>query len=1297
MTRFFSKVELRVALSYAIFGGLWILLSDKLVAVLSVDISTLSRIQTYKGWAFVAASALLIYYLLRYDRRHKQSKEKELNETQTRLRSVLDNAPIVLISVDRKGVFTLSEGAGLERTGLKPGQVVGQSAYDLYGSFPIFLPNGNAISGDDLLNRVYNGETIIAHTELDGVHFENRFAPLLKRDGTVDGLVGVAIDVTQRNQFEEHLRKAEAQYRSLVEQIPPIVYLTSPGQYMGVNYISPRINTLGFTQEEWVADPELWFKQIPPEDQKRVLDEIEQIKQNDAEGIKGNAEAFKLEYRLISRDGMERWFLDEVLNVFDDHGKILFRQGIMLDITEHKRTEEKIAYQANLLANVNDAILASDEKFVLTAWNSAAEHVYGWKAEEVIGKSGTEILQTEFLTISRPEAIQRLMETGEFFAEVKQLRKNLTKIYIEMRATALRDLNGRTTGYITVNRDITERKRADEELRAINARLKKVLEVETVGVMFWDLTTGVMTDANDAFLKLMGYSRREVQAGELTWQQLTPPEYMEASLAEVKKFQESGRVGPYEKEYFRKDGTRQWLVFAGSSLGGNTCVEFCVDISDRKRVEKELQESEKKYRDLVQTAHDLIWAVDSQGNITFMNQASKRIYGYEPDELIGRSFFDFLSPEERNRQLESFPRLLASGEKLFLGIETEVLDRDGNRHTLVANAVGVYDQDGNLVGTMGTSTDITERKKAEEKIQRQLHRLNILRKIDQGIAGSSKLHSLLGIILEEGMTELGIDAGVFLLYHPDKHILKYELGFGMNTDALQFTNLKLGEGYAGQAAQSGKTIFIPNLQKRNTDFLRSPSFSLEGFACYFGVPLITKGEIKGVLEIFHRTPLKPEQEWLDFMETLAGQAAIAIDNTQLWEQSKRHAQELEQRVAERTAELSQVNIELERANRIKDEFLANMSHELRTPLNSILGLSETLLEQVREPLSDHQQKYLRTIESSGRHLLELINDILDLSKIEMGKFDLYPEIVDVSAILQSCIAFVKEQAVRKSITFNYDTAKIPSKVYADPRRLKQILINLLTNAVKFTPEHGTVTLEVRADPEQDSVQLSVIDTGIGIAPANLERLFQPFVQVDSALNRQQEGTGLGLALVRKLTDLHGGSVQVESEVGKGSRFTVNLPMGRDVITQSEIIGVNDMGTHNAQLVQTKEPLPNALPHRIILLAEDNMANILAIGEYLESHDCVVKVAHNGLEAIEMAEATNPDIILMDIQMPVMDGLEAMRHIRAKPHFAATPIIALTALVMPGDRERCLNAGANEYISKPASLKGLLETIKRLDQ
>ena len=396
---------------------------------------------------------------------------------------------------------------------------------------------------------------------------------------------------------------------------------------------------------------------------------------------------------------------------------------------------------------------------------------------------------------------------------------------------------------------------------------------------------------------------------------------------------------------------------------------------------------------------------------------------------------------------------------------------------------------------------------------------------------------------------------------------------------------------------------------------------------------------------------------------------------------------LEERVTQRT-------VELERALKTKDEFLANMSHELRTPLNAILALSETLMDEVRGTLNAGQQEALRHIESSGHHLLEMINDVLDLSKADIGRLELQIEDISVVNMCHASLQFIKEIAIQKRIQISFQINDADAKMRADAKRMKQILVNLLSNAVKFTPSGGKVSLEVTIAPESRIARFTVRDTGIGISPEDMNRLFQPFTQIDSRLNRQHEGTGLGLALTHRLVELHGGSIMFESEIGKGSCFIIALPYHPVTSVPKSALRLRA----DDPPAQAMAPYPQAAPTGPqILLAEDNMINQKVMHSYLQAAGFRVAGVRTGREAINQAMTIHPDLILMDIQMPDMDGLEAIQHLRTIPKFKDTPIVALTALAMPSDRERCLAVGASEYLSKPVSLKELVEMIQRLVQ
>jgi signal transduction histidine kinase/CheY-like chemotaxis protein len=388
-------------------------------------------------------------------------------------------------------------------------------------------------------------------------------------------------------------------------------------------------------------------------------------------------------------------------------------------------------------------------------------------------------------------------------------------------------------------------------------------------------------------------------------------------------------------------------------------------------------------------------------------------------------------------------------------------------------------------------------------------------------------------------------------------------------------------------------------------------------------------------------------------------------------------------VAERAREVDAASAEVARKVRVTDDFAASMSHELRTPLNAILGSTESLQEELFGPLSADQREALDDIYASGQHLLSLIDDILDLSRVSAGR--LTPDIVDVEVIgtCEAALRMLQQDAVVKQIRIERDFGGAPATIATDGRWLRQILLNLLSNAVKFTASGGTVTLRVASSDDPDVIEFSVHDTGIGIAESDMQRIFLPFVQLDAGIDRQQGGTGLGLALVSRLSEFLGGGVHVSSTRHEGSTFTVRLPCSTSRVEP----------TSETLRVAPATP-PTQSVRGPVLLADDNDSNSRMFTDYLQAKGFSVVRARDGLEALRLAGALGPCAILMDVQMPRMDGLAATRALREDARFATTPIIALTALAMPGDRERCEEAGVDEYFTKPVSLKLVYETLVR---
>ena len=407
------------------------------------------------------------------------------------------------------------------------------------------------------------------------------------------------------------------------------------------------------------------------------------------------------------------------------------------------------------------------------------------------------------------------------------------------------------------------------------------------------------------------------------------------------------------------------------------------------------------------------------------------------------------------------------------------------------------------------------------------------------------------------------------------------------------------------------------------------------------------------------------------------------------EELRRHQELLEDRIRHRTEELEQAMHRALAASQAKSEFLANISHELRTPMNGVLGMIDVVLDS---RLSPEQREQLETSQRCAYGLLALLNDILDLSKIEAGKMVLEKIAFDVRVIADDCVKAQTPASAHKGITIGGELLPaVPSQIIGDPLRIRQIIANLISNAVKFT-EAGGVRLVVNAEPIGNrllELRIDVIDTGTGIDPAKLPTIFEKFTQADGSISRKYGGTGLGLAITRKLVEMHGGTIHVDSTPGKGSTFSVTLLCEQVEGASGRAPGSNGQNSTLSPDVTAAEPIR-------ILVVEDNPVNQKVVAAILKKKRYAVDVVCDGQQAVYALRAA-PDrfsLVLMDVQMPVLDGLEATRMIRLESGSAAIPIIAMTAHAMNGDRERCLQAGMNGYVSKPVHPAHLLATIEQ---
>jgi len=688
-----------------------------------------------------------------------------------------------------------------------------------------------------------------------------------------------------------------------------------------------------------------------------------------------------------------------------------------------------------------------------------------------------------------PAVKRALAETAEHRAR-KKAEEELRKANAELEAK----VNERTAALAA---EIEERKQAEEALRENNTRLQKVLEVETVGVMFWDLATGCMTDANETFLKMMGYSRREVEERQLTWQKLTPPEYVEVSLAEIRKFQATGRVGPYEKEYFRKDGTRQWLVFAGSSLGGNACVEFCVDISERKRAEQDVE----RFSALMDRNPSLVFLKDESGRYVYLNKAYEEHFVGSKD-WYGKTDFDFWPKESADLFCANDAEVLRSGRtNQYL---EESSDRNGTRYCWLCYKFVFTDSQGRkYLGGIGV--DATDRMCAEEALQKAKDELEARVNERTAELESASLYA-------RSLIEASVDPLVTISKE------------GKITDVNRAT-----EEVTGMAR--------PQLIGSDfADYFTEPDSARKGYRRVLSegtvrdYPLTIRHAAGRTTDVLYNATLYHNQQG-----DVQGVFAAARDITELkqaQEALKQINETLEQRVSERTERLDATNKELE-------SFSYSVSHDLRAPLRAIDGYSRMILRNHGDKFDEETKRRFEQIKDAVTNMGQIIDDLLMLSK--SGTRELVVRSVDMSRLIEMVWGELRKANPDRDMMLKMNSPVPPG--LADEGLIQQVVVNILSNAVKFTRRREMAIIEAAGVECDNEIVYYVRDNGVGFDMQYRDKLFNVFQRLHSA--DEYEGTGIGMALVQRIIHRHGGRVWAEAEVDKGATFYFTLPTAHE--------------------------------------------------------------------------------------------------------------------------------------------------------
>jgi PAS domain S-box-containing protein len=721
-----------------------------------------------------------------------------------------------------------------------------------------------------------------------------------------------------------------------------------------------------------------------------------------------------------------------------------------------------------------------------------------------------------------------------------------------------------------------------------------------------------------------------------------------------------------------------------------TCAEDEVlvivrDITDRKLTEHTLVEREEDFRGIFDQAAVGVYYSKPDGQFSAFNQKFCEILGFSGEELQANNFFDLSHPDDQDSDLEQSKQFFA-GEISSYNIEKRFRRKNGSYFWGDLTISAIRTASGAIKYVLGILIDISDRKQVEETLQKLVEGAAI-------ISGENFL-----ILMKYIATALDVRYVMVAKTIPEGSL--ETLAFWADGQLKPNFKMSLENSPCAIAIAQGAFICASELQEQ---FIGNAIVASLQAKSYMGITMINSlGEVIGNLCILDDKPMTTTQKRAnDILRIFAARIAAELERQEALGAVYQLNQELESRVEQRTEQLNKTNEklivanqELANATRLKDEFLANISHELRTPLNAILGMSEGILDEVFGKINDRQQKAVSTIETSGKHLLELITDILDISKIEAGKLELEISSVAIAHLCESSLNFVEQMAIKKNIRLKTAIQSDLGMISVDERRMRQALINLLSNAVKFTPVGGQVTLEVKLEnidkqklhntcfaqsPAPMALCFAVTDTGIGISPENINKLFQNFVQIDSSLNRQYEGTGLGLTLVKQIAELHGGCATVESAFGIGSCFSVWLPYTGETIKDK-------IATH-----QIRNPLDNPL----ILLIADRQGNNETISDYLTSRGHCLIFTEPGPDALAIAASLSPNLVLIDIQATDQADLEAIHQIHRNPYLLEVPIVALTLMGTEDEQERYLQAGVDQLIFKPIKLRQLSSAIEQL--
>jgi PAS domain S-box-containing protein len=1268
---------------------------------------------------------------------------------QAGLTTAVDQAADGVVITDTDGIIQYVNPAFTAMTGYSQEEAVGQ--------YPRILKSGRQSDAfyAELWSTIGSGKMWrgeIVNRRKDGSLFteEMRIAPVEGPTGAIVSYIAIKHDITDRRAAEE----AQGFMAAIVENSDDAIIAYSPdGTIRTWNRGAEA--TFGYSAREAVGRP--FSIVVPPERLPRLPGFTDGILQGKA--------IPQYEAVTLHKDGRRIHTSVTGSAIRNRAGEAVGISVIFRDVSARNEAGQSRALLASIVESSDDAIKGLGLDGTVVSWNRGAEKLFGYTPEEIVGQNVATLVPSD----RRNEIVRNLaiILSGGTVSTFDTLRrhKDGREIHISLSISPIRNASGEIVGASAIARDVSERVEARRKLQESEGRFRGVFEHAPSG-MYVSSLDGRFLQVNAAFCRMTGYSEQELIG--TPWLDLIHPDERETALRRKELFWKNPDIClEAEGRYIRRNGVAAWgrIRVALVRDGGGTPLYSIVhveDITERKLAAEKIRESEERFRLIADSCPSMMWVTDAEGETEFINRAYREFCGVTLEQARGGIWPLLLHPDDKEAYVGAFFRALR--EHASFRAEVRVRRGDGEWRWFGSYALPRLSPDGAFLGHTGLSSDITDRRLAEQAIrdsrefaQATIDALSshtcVLDEEGTIIAvndawknfAESNRGEVSGACLCEGANYLAVcdrstgpesDEAVHLAagiravlegtrqqysmeypcHCPSEQrwfIARITRFFGNGRPRILVEHINISERKQAeqnlcsseekfrQLAENIHEVFWMMPPAANEILYVSPAYEqVWGRTCesLYQSPM-------SWIEAIHPDDL--EHAHLMFARQIQGEA---IDSeyrirtpggAEKWIRDRAFpvrdeagqitrivgiAEEIS-RQKHYEAELILAREGADAANRAKSRFLANMSHEIRTPMNGVLGMIQLLLGT---EITAEQRRFAEVAQSSGRSLLKLIDDILDLSKIEAHKVVLENLSFSPRQTVEDVVQLLHVQAKAKGLVLTSSIAlEIPDSAIGDPHRLRQILNNLTANAIKFTAQ-GSVT--VHADMEARvngtvTIRFAISDTGIGISQEQIGALFSPFVQADASTTRKYGGTGLGLSICKQLAGMMGGSIGVESWLGHGSTFWFTVVFAEAPAPEHQL---------PCQPKRAESFPLNGTPTRRgarILVVDDNPVNRSVALAQLSKLGHIATVVTNGAAAVEAVENGNYDLVLMDCEMPGMDGFETTRLIRASSH-PDMRIIAVTANAMPADRERCLREGMNDYLSKPVELAPLADALAR---